>query len=172
MKINPLQEVIVIIVVWIVAPMILFGLFVLSRSIVKKAKIGEHKLSTRAGYWAGLIAFVIFLIYEIREIKFPDFDSISYINIHFEYLLAAIVAGYFFLYLLKIIIPTRIAGFVVLLFVFCSLSSLFSYFFIPSINDVLMSLSLGLAFGILIHIIITPKMINDIFSTKETKNPS
>jgi len=169
MEANPLQKLIVVVIVWIVVPIILLGLFMLSRSIVNNAKNGEHKLSTRAGFWAGLIAFVIFLIYELPTIKFPDFSSVSSINIYFWVLLIACIAGYFFLHFLKITIPTRMAGFVVLLFVFCSLSALFSYFFIQSINDVLMSLSLGLAFGVLIHIIMAPKMINDIFVTEEPK---
>jgi hypothetical protein len=50
-----------------------------------------------------------------------------------------------------------------------SLSALFSYFFIQSINDDLMSISLGSAFGVLIHIIKATKMINDIFTTDESK---
>ena len=113
--------------------------------------------------WAGLIAFVIYLICELPSIKFPDFNSVSSINFNFWILILACIIGYFFLYVLKITIPTRMAGFVVLLFVFCSLSALFSYFFIQSINDILMSMSLGISFGVFIHIIIAPKMINDIF---------
>jgi hypothetical protein len=169
METNSLQLLIVIVIVWIVVPIILFGLFMLSRSIVNKAKKGEHELSTRAGYWAGLIAFVIFLIYELPSIRFPNFNSISSINISFWVLLVSCIAGYYFLHFLKITIPTRMAGFVVLVFVLCSLSALFSYFFIQSINDVLMSISLGLAFGVLVHIIIDPKMINDIFTNDESK---
>ncbi len=169
MESNSLQKIILIIVVWILVPFIFLGLFMLSRSIVEKAKKGEHQLSTRAGFWAGLIAFVIFLIYELPSIKYPDFASVSSINISFWFLIISSVAGYFFLHFLKLMIPTRIAGFVVLFFVFCSLSALFSYYFIQSINDVLMSLSLGLAFGVLVHIIIAPKMINDIFIKEESK---
>ena len=158
MEINSLQKIIVIIVVWILAPFIFGGLYMLSRSIVVRAKKGEHKLSTRAGYWAGLIAFVIFLISELPSIKYPNFTSVYSINIYFWVLLISSVAGYFFLHFLKLTIPTRIAGFVVLLIVFSSLSALFSYYFIQSINDVCMSLSLRLAFGVFIHIIVVPKM--------------
>jgi hypothetical protein len=164
METNILQKVVVVLVVWVLVPIILFGLFWLSRSIVEKAKSGENKLSTRAGFWAGLILFVIFLIYELPKIKFPDFISITSINFNLFLLIISIMAGYMFLYLLKILIPTRMAGFAVLTFVFCSLSSLFSYFCIQSINDYIMSISLGFAFGALVHIIVSPQMINNIFS--------
>jgi hypothetical protein len=170
MESNIFQRIIIIVVVWIIVPIILFGLHFLSRSIVKQAKNGENKLSTRAGYWAGLIAFVVFLIYESSSMKFPDFNSISSIDLYFWILPLSGIMGYYFLHFLKTMIPTRMAGFVVLLLVFCSLSSLFSYFFIQAINDILMSLSLGTAFGVLIHIIISPKMINDIFKTEEPKS--
>jgi hypothetical protein len=169
MESNSLQGMILIIIVWILVPLIFLGLFMLSRSIVVKAKKGEHQLSTRAGFWAGLIAFSIFLIYELPYIKYPDFTSVSSINIYFWVVILSSVVGYFFLFFLKLTIPTRIAGFVVLFFVFCSLSALFSHYFIQFINDVLMSLSLGLAFGVLVHIIIVPKMINDIFIIEEPK---
>jgi hypothetical protein len=170
MEVNFLQKLIVVIIVWIVVPAILFGLFILSSSIVKKAKSGEHKLSTQAGFWAGMITFVIFLIYELPLIRFPYFNSVSLIDMSLWMLLLSTVGGYFFLHILKLTIPTRIAGFVVLLLVFCSLSALFNYFFIQSINDILMSMSLGLALGVLIHIILEPKTINIIFDKEKIES--
>jgi hypothetical protein len=157
-------------VLWMIVPIILFGLIVLASSIVSRTAEGEHRLSVRAGFWAGLVGFVAFVVYEMDSFNIPDFTKAMSIHLNILHFLLAMGFGYFMLYVMKQFVPTRLGGFVVLLLVFTGSTSLFSYFFVQVINDELLSTSLGAALGVLLHMLVSPKYVYVIFS-KPTKKP-
>ncbi len=167
-----MKEFITIIVIWVIVPIILFGIVLLASSIVNRTAEGEHRLSVRAGFWAGLVSFVAFVTYEMESFHIPDFTKAASIHLGVIPFLIAIVCGYLFLFILKRFVPTRLGGFIVLLLVFTGTASLFSYFFVQAINDILLSLTLGAALGVLLHMVVAPKYIFDIFSIIEDKESS
>lgn len=173
MEENIIENIVKVSIGWIVVPAIFIALFLLAISFMNKAQKGEHKLSTVAGFWAGMIVFVVFLIYHLSSIALPDFSTFSSINFNFWdtiILILAVGGGYGSIFGIEKFWPTRIAGFVVMIITFCSLSALFSYFFIQVYNKILLLLALGFTFGVLLHVIIHPKRINDIFSVQKGIN--
>lgn len=166
-----MKEFLTVVVLWLVVPIILFGVVLLASSIVSRTSEGEHRLSVRAGFWAGLVAFVAFVAYEIDSFHIPDFTKAASLHLSLIYFFLAIAFGYLFLFFLKKFIPTRLGGFIVFILVFTGASSLFSYFFVQAINHILLSATLGVALGALIHMIVAPKYVYDIFAKTEQKNP-
>jgi hypothetical protein len=166
---DQINGIISIIVLWIIVPIILLGIIVLAGWIVKRTAEGEHRLSVKAGYWAGLIGFVAFVVYEKQSFHLPEISKAVAIELSLIYFGLAVCFGLFLLHILKLFIPTRLAGFVVLLLVFSGASSLFSYFFVQSVNDVLLSCALGVSLGVLLHVIVFPKNVHDIFGKFEDK---
>jgi hypothetical protein len=71
--------------------------------------------------------------------------------------------GFFLLWIVRVLIPTRGIGVVTLLLTAASTCSLFSYVFIADIRDVAMFLALGTLCGLLIHIMFFPDTIPEIF---------
>ena len=61
-------------------------------------------------------------------------------------------------------IPTRLVGLITLLLAATSTSSLFTYVFINSVRVSVLYWVLGTALGILLHIVLFPASVRDIFS--------
>jgi len=158
-----MQRVITFTVFWILVPFIMLGLIAIADSIVRKTAEGPHRLSVRAGYWAGFVAFVTFVVYQKNPITVPELSTKVDINLSALSFVAAAAVGYVLLVAIKRMIPTRMGGFLVLFLVFAGSSSLFSYLFVQEINDIILSSTLGLAFGVLVHTIISPQSVYDLF---------
>jgi len=152
-----------VIVVWVIPPIILFGLIIYSKSIQRKTTAEDNKISVKAGYWGGLILFVIYIVYQMPLFQPPHFGKIEIFQLNLWGLLGGVLVGFFLLLVLRKIVRTPIASFIVLLLTFCGTSGLFSYFFIRTFNDILISSTLGMAFGTFLHIMIMPKSIREIF---------
>jgi hypothetical protein len=155
---------------WIIVPFILIGIFSFSRLIMKNVASGENRISAKAGFWAGLVLFIIYFIYEIPLFKTPEFIKITTLGINIFGIIIGSFLGFFFLFVVKRWIPTRIVGFVVMFLAFSSTSALYSYVFIQTFNRFLLSLTLGVGFGALLHITLWPKSIHEII--KKSKDSS
>lgn len=162
-----IKEIFTFVAYWIVVPVILGGIFMLGRSIMKNVTDGENRTSARAGFWAGLVLFVIYFVYEIQLFKTPEFIKITTLQINILGVIIGAILGFFLLFGIKYFIPTRIVGFVVLVLIFSSSSALYSYIFIQTFNEWLLSSTLGVAFGSLLHITIWPKSIHEILMKTE-----
>lgn len=158
-----MRESIVEVAIWLIVPAILAGIIVFARSIVYRTAEGEHRLSVRAGHYAGFVAFVTYVVAQIQVFEIPRITELGALQLRPESFVIAAVAGYFLVYLIRSAIPTRIGGFMVLLLVFAGSTALYSYFFVQTFNNAILSSTLGLAFGVLIHAVISPKSIYDIF---------
>ncbi|MDP2278075.1 MAG: hypothetical protein Q8K51_07620, partial [Nitrospirota bacterium] len=77
-----IKEIFTFVAYWIVVPVILGGIFMLGRSIMKNVTDGENRTSARAGFWAGLVLFVIYFVYEIQLFKTPEFIKITTLQIN------------------------------------------------------------------------------------------
>jgi len=162
-------DVLTFILLWLIIPSIMAGLVLMGRSIVKRAVEGENKVTARAGWWAGLVLFVIYFIYKMPSFQVPEIIIDRTLELNLRGVILGTLVGFVFLWILKICISTRVVGFIILFLVFSGTSFLYSYFFIRTFNDFLLSSTLGIAFGVLLHIIVMPKSIQDIFADQKSK---
>jgi len=162
-------DVLIFIVLWLIVPSIMVGLIVVGRSIVKRAVEGENKVTARAGWWAGLVLFVIYFIYKLPSFQIPEIIIDRTLELNLRGVILGTLVGFVLLWILKICISSRVVGFIILFLVFSGTSLLYSYFFIRTFNDILLSSTLGIAFGVLLHIIVMPKSIQDIFAEQKSE---
>ena len=161
-----IQAILTFIVYWIVIPVILGGLFYVGISIVKNIAQDENKISAQAGFWAGLILFIVYFIYLIPLFKPPNFSKITTLEINIVGVIIGCILGIVFLFIIKYSLPKRIVGFVVMFLTMSSSAALYSYIFIQTFNKFMVSSTLGFAFGSLLHMIIWPNSIYSILKNK------
>ncbi len=153
---------------WIVVPILMFTLIVFGKIIGSKMKDKEKKTSANSGWWAGHILFVFFFTYHISIVTKPQITTDITISMSITGGIFGSVLGFIILWILKPLIQTRVVGILTLIFSCTGSISLFSYFFIGNVNQFLMSVMLGLAFGTLMHLVIFPKSAYNLFTDKDT----
>ena len=142
-----------------VVPLILIALLFFSLRTVRRVGKTELKSSARAGFWAGFVLLAIFIISQLDRMQLPtgefgvplSFDPVS--------LLAGLVLGFVFLWLVRLSLPTRLVGITIMLLTATSTIALFSFIFVEGLRRTVLYLSLGLALGILFHVIIIPSSL-------------
>jgi len=159
-----MQDFISFAVLWIFVPGILMALFAFGLVIIARAATPEHKASSRAGMWGGLVMFVVYIITSLGKVKNITFAT--KVLPSFQFVPAAIGAliGFLFLLAARYLLPTRLVGLVVLLLSAASTIALYSYLLIASMRPDILFLSLGFAFGALFHIVIFPNSIKEILT--------
>ena len=165
-----------ILIPWLIVPTILLALFLFSVNILTKIKEPEHKVSANAGFWAGLILFVIYIVSQFQNVKKPRFEFSSFPGLDFIPLFLGFLVGFFFLSLVRFLLPTRFVGVTTLLLSAASLIALFNFIFIESLRSTTLYTALGVALGIQIHLVLFPSSIRrlwePIIKKEEEKSPS
>ncbi|HUX36029.1 MAG TPA: hypothetical protein VMV71_03290 [Candidatus Paceibacterota bacterium] len=159
-------EVIFYFVVWFLTPAILLFLIWLIKSMANKAEDKKHRAAMRSGYWAGIMLFLIMLIYQISiflETGFPRNEIYQGFSLPLALGSALVV---FILFLGKKVTPPVISGLLVLAFTFIAFSALVHYLFIRTYNDVLLSSILGGVFGFLTHFAASPTSLKEFLKGK------
>ena len=116
----------------------------------------ERSLSMRAGFWGGIILFLIVFVAQVGRFVsngFPDAGIYQGFN-PFLALVGAIAV--FSLLSGRREMPARYRGWLVLGLVALSLWMFFHYLFIHTANEYLLSLGLGVALGLFAHRMINP----------------
>lgn len=160
---RELQQLISLIVYWIIVPVIMLALFIFAANIVARAPTSEAKTSAKAGLWAGLILFVIYVISRMDSLQTPEFSNLELANVSFWTVTVGAIIGFFLLLGVKLLLPTRQVGFIVLVLALASTCSLYSYIFIEAIRNIALSLALGVGLGALFHVIIMPTSVKELF---------
>ena len=158
-----MEEFISVLVYWVAVPAIMLALFVFARKIVLKAPNPESKTSAKAGFWAGLIIFVIFVISQMHNLAQPQFDPLQLAGIAFWPTLFGAILGFTLLFVVGWLLPTPRVGFIVLILAATSTSSFYSYLFISDIRNGILSLTLGVGLGALLHIVVRPTSVRELF---------
>ncbi len=151
-------------IIWIFVPVILITVIWFLAFAYKRTEIKRQKSALQAGFWAGLMLSVIFLIYQVNiflKIGFPQNDIFQGFKLWLS-LTSALVVFILALGGKKIISPA-LSGWLNLLFTSISLSAFFHYIFIRTYNDVLLSVILGAAFGFLTHLAASPSSLKEFF---------
>lgn len=154
-------------VIWVVVPLILLICIWLIRAMAEKAEEKKHRLAMKSGYWAGIMLFLIILIYQVSiflKVGFPRND------VYQGFSLSLALGSAFIVFILflggKKVTPPVISGLLVLVLTFIAFSTLFHYLFIRTYNNVLLSSILGGIFGFLTHFAVSPTPLKDFLRGK------
>ena len=154
-----MRELISLIVLWGVVPAIFLALFIFGMVIVKRTSYDDRRTSARAGFWAGLVLFIGYVISQSHTLKMPA--SIFRYLPALDLLPAGIgfIVGFLFLWGVRFLLLTRMVGIVSLILSALSTSGLYSYIFIETLRNKILFLALGFTFGALLHIVFFPSSI-------------
>ena len=144
------------IVIWTFVPaeacLALYRMYALS----DEGEKNEHSLSIRAGFWGGIILFLIVFVAQVGRfvsIGFPDAGVYQGFNTSLA-LVGAIVV--FSLMSNKRDMPVKYRGWMVLCLTALALWTFFHYLFIHTANEYILSLALGIALGLFAHRMLNP----------------
>jgi uncharacterized metal-binding protein len=154
-----MREIISLVVLWGIVPAILLALLIFGMMIVRRTSYDERRISARAGFWAGLVLFIGYVISQSHTLKMPT--SIFRYLPALDLVPAAIgfIIGFLFLWGVRYLLLTRMVGLVSLILSSVSTSSLYSYIFINTLRNKILFLALGFAFGALLHMVFFPSSI-------------
>lgn len=150
------------IVIWGFVPTILIVAVIKSYTVAKKIEQRPYKLAARSGFIAGVVLFITFVIYQLGQFVtygFPDKDIYQGFS---PAIAVACILATFALFYGKRTVPARFVGWIVLAVSFAALWTLFHYLFIHTANEYILSVVLGIAFGIFAHTAFSPITIDDL----------
>ena len=145
-------------VVWTFVPamaaIVLLRVYLISRG--EEAK--EYRAAARAGFWGGLVLFLIVFIAQVGRFVqngFPDAPIYQGLNPFLA--LGAAIAIFALLYG-KRVVPVKFVGWLILGVTALSLWAPFHYLFIHTANEYILSLTLGVALGFFAHTAFPPRV--------------
>ena len=147
---------------WVIVPIIMFLLLTFSFVISSSMKQSEMKVSANAGIFSGFLALIIFIIDRMEEIRYPEIGFTLLPNILLIPMAVGLGAGFVFLWLLRILVSTRVVGIVTLFTTSSSTIGLFGYLFLIKTHDVIFYSTLGVALGMLLHAIVFPTSVRSL----------
>ena len=154
-------------VVWVFVPAILVALALVLKLRINKVEEKRHRSAMQAGYWAGIMLFIIILIYQVAiflQTGFPREEIFQGFN------LALVLGSALVVFILflggKRIVPVVVSGVLVLIFTFLIFSAFFHYLFVRTNNDVLLSIILGGIFGFFTHFAVSPSTLKEFLKGK------
>ncbi len=148
------------IVIWTFVPamasIILHRLYTLPRDTKTAAGEHEYQLSIRAGFWGGMILFLIIFVAQVGRFVTTSFPNVG-IYQGFNPSLALVAAiALFSLLSGKHEVPAKYRGWIVLGLAALSLWTFFHYLFIHTANEYILSLALGVALALFAHRMLHP----------------
>lgn len=144
-------------IIWGLVPT-LFGMALWE--VYKRTTEGGDKRaseSSKGGFWAGFILFIIVLIYQVSgffKTAFPGGDVYRGFDLWLAFS-GAILAFLLFSGGQKVV-PPRLRGWSIFSASFVVFYASFHYFFIRTYNELLLSVTLGVALGMFVHHIAYP----------------
>jgi hypothetical protein len=141
---------------WIVIPLIMAGLVVVARSMVTRADGPDRSVAARAGWWAGLLLFVMYFIQSLPSFQTPGEATHGGVALDVWAIAGGAAMGFGILWALSFLSAARVVGFVVLLLTFAGLASLHTYLFLEGRGEWFIAAVLGTALGALLHMIVFP----------------
>ena len=150
------------IVIWTFVPAILIVAIVKTYGIGDKIEHKVYKSAARSGFSGGFVLFLIFLIHQLGlfvQNGFPDAAIYQGFNVWLA--VFSMLATYAVFYGGRVL-PARLVGWVVLLITFASCWALFHYLFIHTANEYILSVVLGIAFGVFSQTAFSPITLDDL----------
>jgi hypothetical protein len=153
---QPLYHLVWFVINWIAAPLLLLGMLAYGVEILRQTRSREQRTSARAGLWCGVIAALIFIATQSSQFVPPTVIVEPDVNMNVAFAGIGAVVGFVFLYAIKWLAPTRLVGLLITIIASTSLVSLYAYFFIAPLRQIVFPGALGLAFGALMHQVVFP----------------
>ncbi len=154
---------------WVILPLIMFAIFAFAWIIANSARTAELRVSSWAGFWAGLLSFVVYVVSQLNQIREPKLQYADLPGIQLLPFGWGLATGFVFLWFVRHALPTRLVGLITLMLAGTSTSAIFTYIFIDSTRVPVLYWTLGTALGILLHIVLFPSSIVPIFPPGEKK---
>jgi hypothetical protein len=154
------------IVQWVIVPLIMLAVFAFACVIACSARTPESKVSSWAGFCAGLVTFVVYVVSQLNDIREPDLRSSALPGLLLTPLSLGLGAGFVFLGLVRLAVPTRLVGLITLALAASSTSAVFTYIFIDNLRVSVLYWTLGATLGILLHIVLFPTSVEHIFNPR------
>lgn len=153
------QEIISAVVNWGIVPGILLAVLFFSIIIIRRTSQDERRTSARAGFWAGILLMIVFVISRWHMVKSPTFSLNSLPSLNLESAGIGLIIGFLFLWIVRFLLLTRMVGLISLILSAASTTGLYAYVFVESLRSTILFLALGIAFGALLHIVLFPNSI-------------
>lgn len=138
------------IVIWIFVPVIILTVLYFARATVKKPGYTNDASAIKSGFWAGFVLFLIVLVYKVGQFLtsgFPHNPIYQGFDIWITFGAALVVLFLFSIH--RRLSSSRTIGLLIMLISFLGFYAFVDYLFIRDYNQVLLSLTLGVAFGAL-----------------------
>jgi hypothetical protein len=155
---------------WVILPLIMCAIFAFAWIIASSARTAELRVSSWAGFWAGLLTFVIYVVSQLGQIREPTLHYAALPGLQLLPLGWGLTTGFLFLWLVRHAVQTRLVGLLTLMLAGSSTSAIFTYIFIDTLRVSVLYWTLGTALGILLHIVLFPSSIAHIFPLCEKKD--
>jgi hypothetical protein len=153
-------------VAWVIVPIVILAILALAIRIISSVSDSDNEVSAKAGFWAGLLLFVVYVVSQLATLENITFTS-DYFNYmpQFNILTTVIgsVIGFASLAGMSYLIPTRVVGLVTLLLTCASTSALFNYIFIENDRNLVMCFAVGTLVGALIYMVVFPTPFREIW---------
>jgi len=153
------REITSLVVNWVIVLAIILSALGFSITIVRRTHQDERGTSARAGFWAGFLLTIFFVISQWHTVKTPTFSLKFLPSLNLGSAGIGLIIGFLFLWIVRFLLPTRMVGFISLILSAASTSGLYAYVFMESLRGIILFLALGIAFGALLHIILFPNSI-------------
>ena len=95
---------------WVILPMIMCAIFTFAWIIAGSARTAELRVSSWAGFWAGLLSFVIYVVSQLSQIREPNLHYVALPGLQFLPLGWGLTTGFVFLWIVRHAVPTRWSG--------------------------------------------------------------
>lgn len=142
-----------------IVPGVILATLLFSIIIVRCTSGDERQTSARAGFWAGVVLMVVFVISQWQSLKTSTFAFGSLPQLNLESAGLGFIIGFVFLWVVMLLLPTRMVGLISLILFAANTSALYSYFFIEGLRSTILFLTPGIAFSALLHIVFFPNSI-------------
>ncbi len=150
------------VIIWIIVPVILFFILLMTKKTAKDPDFAKEVKSINAGFWGGVALVAIIVIYKVGGYLangFPNNPIFQGINLFWTFGASLVTL---LLFTSKgTVAGNKTIGLVVLTLTTTSLYALVHYFLIREYNELLLSLTLGAAFGAMLHFASSPKSLKD-----------
>ena len=148
-------------VIWVVVPFIILVAIRFAYSAAYGAENVRVRTSTKSGFWAGFVLFIMALIYQVGVFIQDGYPDVP-IYQGFSLPLALGVGVLTFMFLFgRRIFTGKLSGWAILLISFAGFYVFFQYLFVHTYNEQLLSAILGAVFGTLTHFAVFPSSLHE-----------
>jgi hypothetical protein len=166
---NSLANAVWLVVHWFVVPLIILLVFLYTLSLLRSTREGEQRTSARAGFWAGLVLLLIFIVARLDDVSTKTFTNTYKVTPSIVGMVIATGVGFTFFRIVRAFLPTRLIGLMICFLTAFTSIALYSYFFISSAKTLVLTTVLGMTLGSLLHIVLDARTLKSVLP--ETHGP-